>query len=164
MGNLEVWERRVAGVWKGDLAPKERELAGSFNNGFTSVFRAASKTERRILFDMLCILKKLHNRNSAMKFNFGLSCGVEAGKCQPEGGNSIDIRKLRNEDLPDYLTVNELAQYLRIGMNKAYELARRPEFPSVMFGNKKIFSKDKVKEWMDQEAEKNRLSKKPRAR
>ena len=70
---------------------------------------------------------------------------------------------LRFEDLPDFLTIKELKQYLRIGTNKAYELANRKDFPSIPFGNKKIFPKTAVKEWAEREAERGRLPKKLRA-
>lgn len=62
---------------------------------------------------------------------------------------------LQYDDFPDFLTIEELKQYLRIGTNKAYELARRQSFPKVMFGNKKIFPKAQVREWMLSEAAKN---------
>ena len=56
------------------------------------------------------------------------------------------------DQLPDYLTVKELKQYLRIGNNKAYELANRPDFPSLRFGCKKVFPKEQVREWAEREA------------
>lgn len=72
-------------------------------------------------------------------------------------------KNLRFEDLPDFLTIKELKQYLRIGNNKAYELANRRDFPSVPFGNRKVFPKVAVKEWVEREAERGRLPKKLRA-
>lgn len=72
-------------------------------------------------------------------------------------------QNLRFEDLPDYLTIKELRQYLRIGANKAYELANKPGFPCLRFGNKKIFPKAQVKEWLDKETERGKLPKKLRA-
>ena len=59
----------------------------------------------------------------------------------------------RYEDLPDYLTVKELQTYLRIGLNKAYELANSPGFPVFEVGNGKRFSKKLVREWMERKIE-----------
>lgn len=75
----------------------------------------------------------------------------------------MDNNSLRYDELPDFLTVKELRQYLRIGHNKAYELANRPDFPKIPFGNKKVFPKKAVKEWMEHQSEKGRLPKKLRA-
>ena len=36
--------------------------------------------------------------------------------------------------LPEYLTVQELASYLRISRNSAYALVRSEQIPSVRFG------------------------------
>lgn len=75
----------------------------------------------------------------------------------------MDNNNLRFEDLPDFFTIKELQQYLRIGTNKAYELANRKDFPSLRFGNKKIFPKTQFKKWLEQEVERGRLPKKLRA-
>ena len=56
---------------------------------------------------------------------------------------------LHYDDLPDYLTITELRQYLRIGTNKAYSLANTPGFPHLDFGAKKIFPKAEVREWLE---------------
>lgn len=53
---------------------------------------------------------------------------------------------LSYEELPDCLTIPELKQYLRIGTNRAYEIAS--EIPHYTAGNRKIFPKEKVREWM----------------
>lgn len=60
---------------------------------------------------------------------------------------------LRYEDLPDYLNMRELQQYLRCGQNKAYNLANRRDFPHFRDGVKKIFPKKLVKEWIEREIE-----------
>ena len=67
------------------------------------------------------------------------------------------------EELPDFLTIKELKQYLRIGTNKAYELANRQDFPKIPFGNSKRFPKVLVKEWLEREAERGKLPRKLRA-
>ena len=70
---------------------------------------------------------------------------------------------MRYEDLPDYLTVQDLKKYLRIGTNYAYELANTPGFPHLKFGNRKIFPKVKVQEWLDRKTEQGMLPRKLRA-
>jgi excisionase family DNA binding protein len=40
----------------------------------------------------------------------------------------------RFEDLPELTTVEEVAAYLRISRNKAYELVQSKAIPSVRFG------------------------------
>lgn len=52
----------------------------------------------------------------------------------------------------DYLDVKGLKKYLNIGITKAYQLAQRKDFPKVRFGNKYIFPKKSVDEWMEKEA------------
>ncbi len=76
---------------------------------------------------------------------------------------AVELQNLRFDELPDYLTIDELRQYLRIGAKKAYALANTPGFPHLNFGNKKIFPKAEVKEWLDREAKQGRLSRKLRA-
>lgn len=60
---------------------------------------------------------------------------------------------MRYEDLPDYLTIKELKQYLRCGETRVYELANTKGFPSLRHGSKFIFPKDRVKAWVDREVE-----------
>ncbi len=71
---------------------------------------------------------------------------------------------LHFDELPDYLTVDELRTWLRIGTKKAYSLANTPGFPCLhCYGSKKIFPKAEVKEWLTREAKQGRLSSKLRA-
>ncbi|WP_068964774.1 helix-turn-helix domain-containing protein [Desulfosporosinus sp. BG] len=60
------------------------------------------------------------------------------------------------DSLPDFLTHKELCQYLRIGHNRAYTLSQRIDFPKVPFGNRYVFPKQQVKEWMERQAETHR--------
>ncbi len=64
---------------------------------------------------------------------------------------------LRYEQLPDFLTVQELRKWLRIGERKAYELANTKGFPHLRFGNKKVFPKDQVQEWVNRQVEQRAL-------
>lgn len=41
---------------------------------------------------------------------------------------------MRFEDLPDVMTVNQAARYLRISRNRAYEEIAQGKIPSVRFG------------------------------
>lgn len=69
----------------------------------------------------------------------------------------------RFEDLPDFLTVQELRDWLRIGTNKAYDLAKKPGFPVMRFGTKLIFPKIQVRDWVQREVERGKLPKRLRA-
>jgi predicted DNA-binding transcriptional regulator AlpA len=73
-----------------------------------------------------------------------------------------ECQNLRFDELPDYLTINELQQWLCICSAKAYALANTPGFPHLEFGKKKIFPKAEVKEWLTREAKQGRLSRKLR--
>jgi excisionase family DNA binding protein len=53
--------------------------------------------------------------------------------------------------------------YLGIGKDKAYELAQRKDFPKVRFGNKYVFRKKLVDEWMERQAIRGTLPRKLRA-
>jgi len=73
------------------------------------------------------------------------------------------MEKVRLEDLPDFLTIKELKIYLRIGYGTAYKLAGRKDFPSLRLGNKLVFSKAAVKEWVERQIKMGRLPRKLRA-
>ena len=45
------------------------------------------------------------------------------------------------DDLPDILTIPEVAAFLRIGRNPAYDAAQRGEIPTIQLGRRKIVSK-----------------------
>lgn len=67
---------------------------------------------------------------------------------------------VKYEDLPDVLTIQELQEYLRLGTSKAYEVAK--EIPHFRNGNRRLFLKEKVKEWMMKQSE-TKLQKRLRA-
>lgn len=58
---------------------------------------------------------------------------------------------MRYEDLPDVLTVRELQAYLKVGSNRAYEIAK--QIPHYRNGNRRLFPKERVKEWMMKQSE-----------
>ncbi|MDQ7095011.1 hypothetical protein REC12_15550 [Desulfosporosinus sp. PR] len=45
--------------------------------------------------------------------------------------NRCNDKTLRYEDLPDYLTIEELKGWLPLGTNKLYALANKPGFPTI---------------------------------
>jgi len=71
---------------------------------------------------------------------------------------------LRFEDLPDFLTIRELRDWLRIGSNTAYALAKKPGFPVMRWGTKLVFPKDQVRDWVRQEVERGKLPRRLRGR
>ena len=79
-----------------------------------------------------------------------------------ESTENINTKGLRYEDLPDFLTMEELRKYLRMGIHSVYALSKRPDFPKVPNGNRYIFPKKAVKEWMELQAEKFKVPKKLR--
>lgn len=64
-----------------------------------------------------------------------------------------------NEEFPDFLTHKQLCEYLQVGHNRAYALANRLDFPKVAFGNRYIFPRQQVKEWMGRQADINSVPK-----
>ena len=51
------------------------------------------------------------------------------------------------------MNVREMAQMLGIGINKAYELANRRDFPSIHVGTKIIVPIEALKRWVAQAGE-----------
>lgn len=68
--------------------------------------------------------------------------------------------KLRYDDLPDNLTVKDLKEFLRVGWNTAYKIA--DQIPHYRSGNRRLFPKERVKEWTLRQAE-SRVMKRLRA-
>lgn len=52
------------------------------------------------------------------------------------------------EQLPDILTINDVATILRIGRTKAYELSKLTGFPVIKIGKSIRVSKQKLEEWL----------------
>ena len=57
------------------------------------------------------------------------------------------------EDLPLTLKVREAAEVLRISKSKVYELARTESFPAVRIGKRVVIPRDKLIQWMSDQAE-----------
>jgi excisionase family DNA binding protein len=47
------------------------------------------------------------------------------------------------------MSIKEVAESLGIGMNKAYELVNKEDFPKVRIGNRYIILRNKLEEWLD---------------
>lgn len=58
---------------------------------------------------------------------------------------------MKYEELPDVLTVGELKQYLRVGRDKAYEIAS--EIPHIKNGNRRLIPKENVRKWLLRQSE-----------
>ena len=72
-----------------------------------------------------------------------------------------EMYNLRYEDLPDVMTIQDLKTYLRVGKNKAYEIGEK--IPHFKNGNRRLFSKENVREWLKQQSEQGRLQRQLRA-
>ena len=57
------------------------------------------------------------------------------------------------KDLPLTLNAREAAGVLRISKSKVYELARTESFPAVRIGKRVVIPRDKLIEWMKEQAE-----------
>ena len=57
------------------------------------------------------------------------------------------------EDLPLTLNAREAAEVLRISKSKVYEMARTESFPAIRIGNRVVIPRDKLIEWMNNQAE-----------
>lgn len=57
-------------------------------------------------------------------------------------------------DLPLFLSVQDLADAMRISRTVAYELARREDFPSITIGSRIIVPREKFIAWVDRQTEK----------
>lgn len=86
----------------------------------------------------------------------------DRGKRREILSNRGDVMaNLRFEDLPDVMTIQDLKDYLRVGRNKAYEIGQ--QIPHIKNGNRRLFPKQKVREWLVQQAEQGRLPRRLRA-
>jgi hypothetical protein len=86
--------------------------------------------------------------NEVKMLSSGLQDLVENLRRRSEGEH------LKYEDLPDYLIIKELKTWLRFGSNKVYELVNTPGFPTIRAGNKMIFAKAQVREYMERSSSK----------
>ncbi len=53
------------------------------------------------------------------------------------------------------ISVTELSMMMGISLPKAYELVKRPGFPSVRMGTRILIPKNAFEEWLNEEAKKS---------
>ena len=62
------------------------------------------------------------------------------------------------EELPMILNVQEVSDFIGLGMSQTYDLIRRIDFPAFKIGNRIFVPRDKFLAWIDnQSAEKDAL-------
>ena len=62
------------------------------------------------------------------------------------------------EELPMLLNVQEVSDFIGLGMSQTYDLIRRIDFPAFKIGNRIFVPRDKFLTWIDnQSAEKEAL-------
>ena len=65
---------------------------------------------------------------------------------------------LSAEELPMILNVQEVSDFIGLGMSQTYDLIRRIDFPAFKIGNRIFVPRDKFLAWIDnQSAEKDAL-------
>ena len=70
-----------------------------------------------------------------------------------EGGNCLKSTYTNIEDLPLTLKAHEAAAVLRISKSKVYELTQSESFPAVRIGKRVVIPRDKLIQWMNDQAE-----------
>lgn len=56
--------------------------------------------------------------------------------------------KIKNND---FMTIDEMADYLHIGRSLAYDLVHRPNFPVFKIGKRLIVNREKLISWLEAE-------------
>ncbi len=59
---------------------------------------------------------------------------------------------MRTEELPLYMTVEEVRDVLHISRTRAYEIIHADGFPAVWFGRRCVIPRDKFLAWIDAQA------------
>lgn len=60
------------------------------------------------------------------------------------------------KNLPELIGVKDLMEYFDCGIDAAYMLVRRRDFPSFKMGNKHYVVKDKLADWVEKECRKKK--------
>lgn len=55
-------------------------------------------------------------------------------------------------ELPDVLTISQMAKFLQIGISKAYEMSHWAGFPAVRIGRQVRVPKRALLEWLEQQS------------
>lgn len=53
-----------------------------------------------------------------------------------------------NERFYNFLTVDEMANYLRIGRSKAYQICQQEDFPKITLGKKIRIPREELNSWI----------------
>lgn len=70
---------------------------------------------------------------------------------------SREIKRIVSVDeLPDVMTMPNVARALGCGLNMAYALLNRQDFPRSVAGNRVYIDKEKFLEWLDAQTEQRR--------
>ena len=70
-----------------------------------------------------------------------------------KGGNRLNFTYTNLDELPLTLKASEAAAVLRISKSKVYELARTESFPAIRIGTRVVIPRDKLIQWMNDQAE-----------
>lgn len=53
---------------------------------------------------------------------------------------------------PEYITVKELSEWIRLSNSKIYTLIAEKKIPHAKVGGKILFDKEKIKEWIENQS------------
>lgn len=67
--------------------------------------------------------------------------------------NARNYSKEVNDDIPNIMAAKDISNYLRVNVNKAYELFHREDFPSLKLGGRYIIPREKFLEWLDKQTD-----------
>jgi excisionase family DNA binding protein len=54
------------------------------------------------------------------------------------------------------MTVKEFAKIIKVNTNRAYEIAKRPGFPSLRLGKRLVILRDGLDKWLESETQKEK--------
>lgn len=63
------------------------------------------------------------------------------------------MRSTKPQENPHLYTIQEVAEVLRIGKARAYEMAREKAFPVVKIGSRVRIPKNRFHEWLDKQSQ-----------
>jgi len=67
--------------------------------------------------------------------------------------NSGGYKDSNGDDTPNIMGAKDISNYLRVNVNKAYDLFHREDFPSMKLGNRYIIPKNKFLEWLNNQTD-----------
>jgi len=69
-----------------------------------------------------------------------------------------NLNKKSLKEYPITLKMPDVAEIMRINKNKAYELARKEDFPAIFMGKRIVVPKEAFETWLQGEANKSKKS------